>query len=113
MATDFERARERLIAAGVPGRIEIQALDAFAGRSDAAPFGVIAVTGSLPTPEPLALLREQLIDGGRLFAIVGQAPVMQAMLITRVRESRYREEAIFETCVPALENVPQPEAFVF
>ncbi|MBK5970241.1 MULTISPECIES: protein-L-isoaspartate O-methyltransferase family protein [Thiorhodovibrio] len=108
-----EQARERLIAEGTMGRIEIKALDAFATESNAAPFAAIALTGSVPTTEPLTRLREQLIDGGRLFAFVGEAPVMEAVLITRVGPGRYRQEALFETCVPALENAPQPEAFVF
>lgn len=108
-----EQARARLIAEGTVGRIEIRALDAFAADSDAAPFAAIAMTGSVPTAEPLNHLREQLIDGGRLFAFVGEAPVMEAVLITRVGRGRYRQESLFETCVPALDNAPQPEAFVF
>jgi protein-L-isoaspartate(D-aspartate) O-methyltransferase len=106
-------ARERLIAEATPGRIDIQSLDAFATVSDAAPFSAIAVTGSVPTVEPLLRLREQLTDGGRLFAFVGSAPVMEAMLITRVGANNYRQQSLFETCVPALRNVPQPEGFVF
>lgn len=108
-----DRARELLIEAGTPGRIEIQAKDAFADEHDAAPFAVIAVTGSLPTPAPLSTLREQLTEGGRLFAFVGQAPVMEAVRITRLRDNQYRQESLFETCVPALVNAPEPEAFVF
>ncbi|MBK1650488.1 protein-L-isoaspartate O-methyltransferase family protein [Rhabdochromatium marinum] len=125
-----DQARERLISEGTPGRIEIRALDAFgikqtpsssgvtetrdiSAMSDTAPFGAIAVTGSIPTHTPLTLLREQLTDGGRLFAFVGQAPIMEAVLITRLGGERYRQESLFETCVPALDNAPQPEAFVF
>ncbi len=107
------QARERLIDLGTAGRIEIRALDALAAESDAAPFAVIAMTGALPTTEPIERLREQLIDGGRLFAFVGETPVMEAMLITRLSANRYREESLFETCVPMLDNVAHPEAFVF
>ncbi|EIC20301.1 protein-L-isoaspartate O-methyltransferase family protein [Thiorhodovibrio frisius] len=116
-STLADQARERLIAEGTPGRIEIRAMDAFGApfdeRHDAAPFAAIAVTGSVPTAEPLIRLREQLIDGGRLFAFVGEAPVMEAVLIQRLGPGQYRQESLFETCVPALENAPQPEAFVF
>ncbi|WPL18860.1 Protein-L-isoaspartate O-methyltransferase [Thiorhodovibrio winogradskyi] len=108
-----DQARERLIAEGTVGRIEIRALDAFAADSEAAPFAAIAVTGSLPTEEPLNRLREQLLAGGRLFAFVGEAPVMEAVLITRVGRGGYRRESLFETCVPPLENAPRVDAFVF
>jgi len=107
-----ETARSRL-AAFADTSVEIHVTDALAGELDGGPFAAIAVTGSLPTAEPLARLRERLADGGRLFAIVGMAPVMRALLVTRVREGSYREEARFETCVPALKNAPLPSSFTF
>jgi protein-L-isoaspartate(D-aspartate) O-methyltransferase len=84
-----------------------------AGAADGGPFDVIAVTGSLPSEEPLSMLRQQLTQGGRLFAIVGEAPVMAARLEVRLAGGSYRREALFETSVPALRNVPEPERFVF
>lgn len=108
-----DQARERLIAEGIAGRIEIKTQDALSAESNAAPFAAIAVTGSLPTAAPLTRLREQLIPGGRLFAFVGAMPVMEAVLITHLGAGRYRQESLFETCVPALDNAPQPELFAF
>ena len=81
---------------------------------DGRPFDVIALTGSLPNDEAArGSLQEQLAPGGRLFAVVGEEPVMEALLVTRVEGGDFRRESLFETCVPKLEKVPEPERFVF
>jgi protein-L-isoaspartate(D-aspartate) O-methyltransferase len=106
-------ARERIEAMHLR-RVDVRVGDAMAGPVDGGPFDVIAVTGSLPTEEPVSMLTQQLAPGGRLFVIVGEDPVMEARLETRVGPgSDLRREELFETSVPALENVPQPERFVF
>ena len=76
-----------------------------------APYDAIVIGGSLPLM-PNAYKR-RLKTGGRLFAIVGDAPVMEAVLITRLGESEWTQETLFETDVPALDNAPQPQRFVF
>jgi protein-L-isoaspartate(D-aspartate) O-methyltransferase len=58
-------------------------------------------------------LKENLQIGGRLFAVVGEAPVMEAVLVTRVNANEWREEALFETVLPPLKGKEQAEAFVF
>lgn len=74
-------------------------------------FDVIAVTGSLP------LLDRQYFDnlenGGRLFVITGQLPIMEARLITRINANNWISESLFETCIPPLINAPLPESFDF
>lgn len=107
------QSRERLINLGVSGRIEILHGDAFATRSDAAPFAAIAVTGSVPSGESLKPLLEQLVIGGRLFGFIGEAPVMEAVLIRRLSTDRYHHKTLFETCIPALDGVARVERFVF
>jgi protein-L-isoaspartate(D-aspartate) O-methyltransferase len=74
-------------------------------------FDVIAVTGSLPVYD--RLYQEHLQVGGRLFAIVGRSPVMEALLVTRVAEEAWSRESLFETDLPALLNAPAPRAFQF
>jgi len=75
------------------------------------PFDIIAVTGSLPKINEK--LKRQLSMGGRLFAVAGDSPAMEAILITRVGDYQWREEAIFETDLGRLDN-PKPEnSFVF
>ena len=60
----------------------------------------IAVTASLPkVPDNL---RQALRTGGRLFVIVGQSPVMEALLITRASESEWLTRSLFDTDLPRL-----------
>ena len=105
-------ARSRLVGMGL-GWIAIIVGDALAGAVAGAPFDAIAVTGSLPTDTPLAMLREQLVPGGRLFAIVGEGALMEALIETRGAVGNVRRTRLFETSVPALRNAPLPERFSF
>ncbi|MGA9853523.1 MAG: protein-L-isoaspartate O-methyltransferase [Gammaproteobacteria bacterium] len=74
-------------------------------------FNLIVVTGSLPAYDKL--YAERLDVGGRLFVIVGQPPVMEALLITRVGEDAWSRESLFETDLPALVNASVPQSFRF
>ena len=108
---DFtEQARGRLAELGI-GNVEYMTGDAFTTDLAAAPFDVIAVTGSIPLPSDR--LEGLLNDGGRLFAVVGEPPAQEAQLVTRIREGVLRREDLFETVIPPLQNAPRPEAFVF
>lgn len=78
---------------------------------DEASFDVIVLTGS--TPLLSEAFRRRLNVGGRLFAIVGEAPVMQAQLITCTAPGAARSVTLFETCVAPLLNAPHPALFVF
>jgi protein-L-isoaspartate(D-aspartate) O-methyltransferase len=66
----------------------------------AASFDAIAVTGSLQNV-PLNL-KLALKPGGRMFIVVGRSPVMQALLTTRVGESEWTTQSLFETDLPRL-----------
>jgi len=91
--------------------VTLEAGDAAQGWDRHGPYDVIAITGSLPVlPEAFA---QSLKVGGRLFAIVGDAPVMEAILITRLSETEFQREGLFETSLPALRNARQPNRFVF
>ena len=56
---------------------------------------------------------DQLKVGGRLFAFVGEAPVMEGRLITCVAEGQFKVEDVFETVVPTLKNVQRKDEFRF
>jgi protein-L-isoaspartate(D-aspartate) O-methyltransferase len=74
-------------------------------------YDVIAITGSFPIlPETF---RHQLNVGGRMVVIVGEKPVMEALLITRTDGDQWTTLPLFETDFPALENVEKPSGFVF
>jgi protein-L-isoaspartate(D-aspartate) O-methyltransferase len=74
-------------------------------------YDVIVLTGSVPVL-PQAFLNS-LKPEGRLFAIVGDAPAMHAKLITRLASGKFESVTLFETVVVPLQNVLQPERFVF
>jgi protein-L-isoaspartate(D-aspartate) O-methyltransferase len=78
---------------------------------DGASYDAIVLTASTPVlPEEF---RRSLNVGGRLFAIVGDAPVMEAKIITCVAPDIYETVTIMETSVAPLFNAQQPERFVF
>lgn len=84
--------------------------DAVNGWGDAK-YDAIVLTGSVPLlPDAF---RNSLNIGGRLFAIVGCAPLMEARLITRVADDVFETVNIMETCVAPLQNAPKPAKFVF
>jgi len=58
-------------------------------------YGAIAVTASLPVYDDR--FQKQLEIGGRLFVVVGDAPVMDARLIRRTGEGTWTSESLFET----------------
>jgi len=73
-------------------------------------FDIIAITASMPSYNPN--YEKKLSIGGRLFAFVGTAPAMQAMLITRLSENEYSRVSLFETEVKALIGTDH-ETFAF
>ena len=104
-------ARQNLARAGV-ANVTVQegnGLDGLAAVANQGPFDVIMLSGSVPAV-PQDLLA-QLKPGGRLFAIVGEAPVMHAQRITRQGEG-FVTESLFETVAPAL-RAAATQAFVF
>jgi protein-L-isoaspartate(D-aspartate) O-methyltransferase len=81
------------------------------GWGNGAQFDVIVISGALEVlPEGFL---KQLKVGGRIAAIVGVAPVMQCVIITRVAETAYDTVQVFETNIKALASAPQPSHFTF
>ncbi|MEN8107591.1 MAG: protein-L-isoaspartate O-methyltransferase [Pseudomonadota bacterium] len=83
--------------------------DAANGIDAGSRYDVIAVTGSLPAMS--TAFHNSLNIGGRLFLIVGEPPVMEAMLVTRIDDSNWTSESLFETSLPPLVNSVEPERF--
>ena len=105
-----ERASGRLAAHGATN-VELEIGDGARGWDRHAPYDVILVTGSLPVlPESF---QKSLKVGGRMIAIVGQSPAMEARLITRVTENSFDTRGLFETDLPPLRNALAPSKFVF
>lgn len=94
-----EAASERLGTLGI-NNVSFECGDASRGWERHAPYDVIVLTGSLPyLPEAF---RASLSYGGRLFAVIGTPPVMEATLLTRIEGQVYSQEDIFETVLPSL-----------
>ena len=91
-------------------RVELETRDAFSG-APLGEFDVIAVTGSLPVYD--TRFEKALRVGGRLFAVVGVAPVMDAILVRRVDSTEWIRESLFETVIDPLVNATAPQGFVF
>lgn len=104
-----EQARANLAAAGIQN-VSVEVGDAARGWSKHAPYDVIVATGSYPAVPDF--LFEQLAEGGRLFAVVGDEPAMTAAVFTKVGGSVKREN-LFETVIAPLTNAPQPARFAF
>lgn len=91
--------------------VTLHVADAVNGFVPAAPYDVIVFTGALALRPSAA---EQMLNvGGRLFAVIGSMPIMEATLTQRVSAEAFRHETIFETCLPALRNAPQAQKFEF
>lgn len=106
---DFTEAARARLAEHHVRNVTLETGDAAAGWEGHGLYDVIAVTGSLPVL-PDSLLR-QLKDGGRLFAIVGDAPAMEAVRVVRLGGDRFHRDSLFETVLPPLVNAPQPQRF--
>jgi protein-L-isoaspartate(D-aspartate) O-methyltransferase len=91
--------------------VTVESGDAARGWSAHAPYDVIVLTGSVPIV-PRKILG-QLRAGGRLFAVVGDPPVMSARLITCIAQDAYNSVDLFETVLRPLKNAEQPERFEF
>jgi protein-L-isoaspartate(D-aspartate) O-methyltransferase len=72
---------------------------------------VIVISASTPIlPESIL---KQLKIGGRLVAVVGEAPAMQMQLVTRTEENAFATINVFETVIAPLINATQRQSFVF
>ena len=104
------KALTNLQGAGI-SNVDLRMADGSAGASDAGPFDAIVLGGSVY--EVSQALLDQLKVGGRLIAIVGEEPVMQATLYTRTSASAWDHKALWDTTAPRLLGFKQPSRFTF
>jgi protein-L-isoaspartate(D-aspartate) O-methyltransferase len=91
--------------------VTLETGDAARGWPRHAPYDVIVLTGSTPVL-PRGFL-DQLAPGGRLFAVVGEAPAMRARLIVCGAPGAWRSTDLFETVIAPLVNAEHPPRFRF
>jgi len=104
-----ESARVNLSGLGVR---DTEVMDADGLRFESATrFDVIAVTASLPIYDTRF---ERLLNvGGRLFIVVGEAPVMEARLVERTAEGAWSAQSVFETVIDPMVSAVRPAEFTF
>ena len=109
--TELSKQAEANLSAHGVDNVTLEVGDATNGWDANQPYDVIVVNGSMQhLPEALC---ENLNIGGRLVAIIGKPPVMEAILIQRVGEKNWSDVSLFETDLAALPNTEEPQRFVF
>ena len=91
--------------------VTLEVGDAAHGWPGHAPYDVIVLTGSTPVL-PGAVV-EQLAPGGRLFAVVGEPPVMTARMVVAASPGAWHSTDLFETVIAPLVNAERPPRFRF
>lgn len=108
---DFTQHAEELMQKQDIENVKLVTGNGLEAAEESGPYDVIVVTGSLPRIGEK--LKRQLSMGGRLFAVAGDSPAMEAVLITRVGDYQWREETIFETDLKRLETPNAAGGFIF
>jgi protein-L-isoaspartate(D-aspartate) O-methyltransferase len=91
--------------------VELITGDASRGWLEKAPYDVIVYTGSLEKLTESHFL--QVLPGGKLFAIEGRSPIMQARLYQLDHQGNWSNSIVFETDIPALIDKLKPKEFIF
>lgn len=108
--TIAELARTRLKKEGIT-RVKVITACGFAQAESLGKFDVIVLSGSSEViPQQLIA---QLNPGGRMIGIIGQPPVMQAVLVSKNAQGQVGSIPLFETLAKPLSNCPKATAFVF
>lgn len=109
---DFvDRASARLAEMDYGTRVDVQCADALTEFRPDHAYDAIAVTGAVP--QPVERFSGWLASGGRLFTVTGQAPAMEALLITRTADDEWMTESLFETDIPYLVGAEPAPSFAF
>lgn len=103
-------AREKLAGHGM-SNVTVETGDGARAWDRHGPYDVIILTGSVPViPEGH---RQALAVGGRLCAVVGTAPVMEATVLRRNSAAGWQATGLFETELAPLRNAEAPARFDF
>jgi protein-L-isoaspartate(D-aspartate) O-methyltransferase len=105
-----ELAKKNLANAGIHN-VTVEVGNGAQGWEKGAPYDAIVISGALEVL-PEAILKQVKV-GGRIAAIVGQAPVMEASIITRTGETSFSTVKVFETNVRYLTGALVPSHFQF
>jgi protein-L-isoaspartate(D-aspartate) O-methyltransferase len=107
---DFVARAQANLVRSISNNVVAERADA-SQLSEEGRYDVVAVTCSLPLYDER--FQKALKIGGRLFVVVGQAPIMEAWKVTRTGEREWTRTSLFETIMRPLINAPSPSPFVF
>lgn len=105
-----QEAKQKLCDRGCMN-VELFTGDAYRGWLEKAPYDVMVFTGPIEEVSEAHYL--QLSPGGRLFAVVGQKPIMQGQLHRLHTDGSCSIDILFETYLPPLINKSKPKPFIF
>lgn len=105
-----ELARQNLAASGC-ANVRVETGDGARGWVQNAPYDLIVLSGAVS--QIPSEIQAQLAVGGRLAAIVGEAPAMTAQLVTCTAPGTYDTVQLFETVVPPLQGFAAASRFRF
>ena len=91
--------------------VTLEVGDGARGYAKWGPYDIVVLTGSVPLL-PRSVL-ESVATGGRLFAVIGEAPVMTAKILTCSTPGAFRSAELFETLLAPLANCERPSRFSF
>ncbi|MDO5686704.1 MAG: protein-L-isoaspartate O-methyltransferase [Neisseria sp.] len=113
-AAQLARAEDALRRVGIDN-VTFKAQDGFAAETHGDEKYQAIYIGAAVSQIPDEL-RHCLAAGGRLVAVMGEAPVKRAVVLTRGADDCFSQEVLFDTDIPALiqgERSLGREAFVF
>lgn len=103
-------AAEKLAKTGLTN-VELDNVNVYDLLEKSERYDVVVLTASLPAIDERFM--NLLNENGRMFAIVGESPAMEACILTKQGDAYLKQESIFETDLPALIGTPKKETFEF
>ncbi|MCL9683922.1 protein-L-isoaspartate O-methyltransferase family protein [Legionella maioricensis] len=108
---EFTSSAARKLEAHHCDNVELLTGDACHGWLEKAPYDIVVYTGAI---EKLTKTHKlQILPGGKLFAIEGKSPAMQAFLYSLDHNDVWQKTMLFETDIPPLLDQLKPKEFVF
>lgn len=108
---DFIKAAETRLSRHGIANVSFREGDASHGWESDHSYDAIFLTGSVTSPPDG--FKNLLADHGRLVAIVGKDPVMEAVLVEHIVGQQYRTTSLFDTSLPPLIHAEAIQSFVF
>jgi len=103
------RAEINLADAGI-SNVELHCMDVLR-ELPPGDFDAIVISGSVLELDESVI--NAMKPGGRLFAVIGESPAKEAVLVTRDAGQNWQTASLFETDLPALVNATETPAFFF